>query len=61
MEQSQGSVVIHFDGFSLLLIVTFSCLGYLVGWRRARATYTARLINDAAVFRRSRARFWRHG
>ena len=46
--------MIHFDGFSLLLIVTFSWIGYVIGWRRCRAGMRSALVNDAAVIARAR-------
>jgi len=47
---------IHFDGFSLLLIVSFSWLGYVIGWRRCRASMRSRIANDASVIARARRR-----
>ncbi len=41
--------VIHFDGFSLLLILTFFCAGYVIGWRRCRAGMRSQIANDASV------------
>jgi len=41
--------VIHFDGFSLLLIVSFFALGHAIGWRRCRAEMRSALANDAAT------------
>ena len=48
--------MIHFDGFSLLLIVTFSWLGYVIGWRRCRAEMRSALANDASVIAQARRR-----
>jgi len=51
-----GGVVIHFDGFSLLLIVTFSWVGYVIGWRRCRAGMRSQIANDASVIAQARRR-----
>jgi len=44
--------VIHFDGFSLLLIVTFFALGHAIGWRRCLAERRSAIANDADLIAR---------
>ena len=46
--------MIHFDGFSLLLIVVCSWHGYVIGWRRCRAEMPSAIVNDAALIARAR-------
>lgn len=46
--------MIHFDGFSLLLIVTFFALGHAVGWRRSRSERRSAIANDAALIAQAR-------
>ena len=46
--------MIHFDGFSLLLIFIASSVGYALGWRRCQNASRSRVANDAAVIARAR-------
>ena len=48
--------MIHFDGFSLLLIVVCTCAGYVIGWRRCRAEMRSQIANDASVIAQARGR-----
>ncbi len=48
--------MIHFDGFSLLLIVSFFTLGQAVGWRRCLVQRKSAIANDAALIARGMRR-----